>query len=464
MSASDTSLSSQQGSSQHQIRILLWIGFGGLLLLLSILGLSAISFLYQIEIRQEKIRKVYVDRDRTLEKLRSNIYLSGTYVRDFLLDTSESLAQAHKTQFLDTQHKIQSAITEYRHLVRTNEREVFEQFRKELDSYFAALTSALTWSPKQRHEQGYVFMQDEVLPRRTTAIGLADRIQQLSEKELEQSSEAMGDLFSSFRLKLLLLLVLAVFSGIGLTAATLYRHLTLERESAQRFQEVLKAREELQKLSAELVSAQETERRRLSRELHDEVGQVLSAMVLTLENIRLSITENNLHKAFQELAALQDMITRNVSVIRNISLLLRPTMLDDLGLLPALRWLAREVTRAGNIQVNVAAGEFPDELPEEHRTCVYRAVQEAVRNATRHSNARQVRIYVAEEHGWLRVSVQDDGKGFDPSQEKGLGMLGMEERVTRLGGLLSVGSERGRGTMVSFELPLPHVLSRSSRQ
>src|SRR5207244_2159106 len=111
----------------------------------------------------------------------------------------------------------------------------------------------------------------------------------------------------------------------------------------------------------------------------------------------------------------------------------------------------------------VAADDCPDDLPEEHRTCVYRVVQEAVRNASRHSGARHVRIYVERDGQRLRVSVQDDGKGFDPAREKGVGVLGMEERVIRLGGLLAVDSERGRGTIVSFELPLPDQVTRPLR-
>jgi signal transduction histidine kinase len=142
-------------------------------------------------------------------------------------------------------------------------------------------------------------------------------------------------------------------------------------------------------------------------------------------------------------------------MVRNIALLLRPSMLDDLGLMPALKWLAREVSRTSGLQVDVAAEDCPDDLPEEHRTCVYRVVQEAVRNASRHSGARQVRIYVQRKSRSLRVSVQDDGKGFDPSQEKGIGILGIEERVAHLGGILTVDSERGRGAIVSFEIPLP---------
>jgi signal transduction histidine kinase len=153
------------------------------------------------------------------------------------------------------------------------------------------------------------------------------------------------------------------------------------------------------------------------------------------------------------------MTQRNASVVRNISLLLRPTMLDDLGLIPALRWLAREVSRTGSMEVDLMAEPFVDDLPDEHRTCVFRIVQEAVRNAARHSGASQVRIYIEERMeenaASLRLSVQDDGKGFDPSQERGLGILGMQERVMRLGGTFEVDSRPGRGTIITFGLPLP---------
>jgi signal transduction histidine kinase len=279
----------------------------------------------------------------------------------------------------------------------------------------------------------------------------------MSEKQLEVSSAAVSELFSSFRAKLLVLLILTVAAGVALASITLWRLFRLENEASDRFEEIVKARRELEHLSAELLSAQETERRKIARELHDEVGQVLSAMMLGLGNLRSAIDANNATEALRHLQLLQDMTERNASVVRNISLLLRPTMLDDLGLVAALKWLAREVSRTTSLQVEVAAVDCPDELPEEHRTCVYRVVQEAVRNASRHSGARQVRISVRQQTNSLRVSVQDDGKGFDPGQETGLGILGMQERVLLMGGVLHVDSERGRGAIVRFELPLVQV-------
>lgn len=430
---------------------------------MGILGVSAVSFLYQIEIRQEQIRRDYVERDRTLEKLRSSIYLSGTYVRDFLLDASESVAARHRGRFLDTRREIENGLAEYRRLARPAEREAFQQLDRNVTDYLDTIAPALDWTPEQRQQRGYAFIEQEVLPRRMMAVGLADQIQQLTDKQLEVSSQAVSDLFASFRVKLLGLLVLTILTGVLLAGITLLRLLRLENQSERRFEEILHAQAELKRLSSELVSAQENERRSISRELHDEVGQVLSAMMLGLGNLRSSLRNGNMAEALRQLDIVQDMTQRNVSVVRNISLLLRPTMLDDLGLVPALKWLAREVSRTGSLQVEVVADDCPDDLGEDHRTCIFRVVQEAVRNSARHSGARQVRISVERGQEKVRVSVQDDGKGFNPADETGLGLLGMQERVVRLGGKLSIISEPGRGTLVSFELPVPEDLSSPVR-
>src|SRR3954454_18435292 len=119
MSSTESVLTLRQGSSHRQTRIFLFAGFGGLLLLLGIVGLSAISSMYQIELREEKIRQDYVVRDRALENLRSNIYVAGTSIRDFLLATSDSVAALHRSQFLDRRHQIEAELDDYRKLVTT---------------------------------------------------------------------------------------------------------------------------------------------------------------------------------------------------------------------------------------------------------------------------------------------------------------------------------------------------------
>jgi signal transduction histidine kinase len=395
-----------------------------------------------------------------LQSLRSEIYTSGTHIRDFLLDTNDALAIEHREQFLDTQHKIEEGTAEYRSLLRDSGTEPFRRFSKELGAYMATIAPVLSWTMAERHARASSFVQDELLPRRMSAIGLADRLQHISEEQLDSGSAAVSSLLSAFRVKLMLLLLLAVSAGMAFAAVALWRLLHLERESQLSFNQVVSAREELKRLSAELVSAQESERRRISRELHDEVGQVLSAIMLGLGNLRSAVKDNNGGEVLRQLQLVEDMTERNASVVRNISLLLRPTMLDDLGLVPALKWYARETSRAGHMSVDVVSDSFDDDLPEEHRTCVFRIVQEAVRNAARHSGAHQVRIRIQgiqdrEKPGAISLSVQDDGKGFDPLLEAGLGILGMRERVSRLGGTLEVNSRSGSGTILTVSLPVP---------
>jgi len=463
MSASRSPLlTARHGSANRQTKIALFAGFGGLLVLMCVLGLSAISFLSQIKVREEKIRRDYVNRDQVLQNLRSDIYTSGTYVRDFLLDTNDAFAAGHREQFLKTQRKLQNEVAEYHRLIATGDSGPVEEFATELAVYMKALAPVMTWNAEKRRARAYAFMQDELSPRRMSALSLADNIQQISEKQLEQNSAAVSVMLSSFRAKLLLLLVLAVASGLTLAGVALWRLLSLERESQHRFAEVVGTREELKRLSTELVSAQESERRKISRELHDEVGQVLSAIMLGLGNLRSALGGGNSVEAFRQLQLVEDMTQRNASVVRNIALMLRPTMLDDLGLIPALKWLARELSRTGSMAVDVVVESFVDDIPEEQRTCVFRVVQEALRNSARHSGAVEARVFVSEENGFLRLSVQDNGKGFTPSLETGLGILGMQERVLSLSGTMELDSKPGRGTTLTFNLPLPPA-ERSGR-
>jgi len=216
----------------------------------------------------------------------------------------------------------------------------------------------------------------------------------------------------------------------------------------------------LQELSARLVRAQEDERRALSRELHDEVSQAFSAILMEIDNL-LDLEQPA--SVRPRLQMVRNLATRGVDVTRNMSLLLRPSMLDDFGLIPALRWLARDVSRRTGLRVQVEAPEAADELPDEHRTCIFRLVQEALNNVARHAQARNVQITVATEPSRVSVRIQDDGAGFDTRWVRGLGLLGMEERVRHVGGHFSVDSQAGRGTVLNAELPLAAIVTGETK-
>jgi len=128
-------------------------------------------------------------------------------------------------------------------------------------------------------------------------------------------------------------------------------------------------------------------------------------------------------------------------------------MLDDLGLVPALRWQAREVSKRTGLRVKVSAEGVSEDLPEGHKTCIYRIVQESLHNCAQHAEATTVRVSVHQEPERILLSIQDDGKGFHAGQDRGLGLLGMQERASHLGGAFSVETRPGQGTSVSVMLP-----------
>jgi signal transduction histidine kinase len=440
--------------SGSQIRRLLLVGFGGVLVLLAFTSLNALSVLSKIQNRNESIRRDYVNRDSILEQLRSDIYLSGTYVRDLLFEQDPKLANEHRRELETARVRIDSMIAAYDRILQGDERKSFQQFTGEVATYFDSLRPALQWDARQRRELGYAFMKNSLLPRRMVIVRLADRIGEVNQHQMEAGNRQVASLFSSFRRLLLVLLVLTLVCGSLLAAGSIYRILRLERLSAVRFDEVAQARAVLQELSARLIAVQESERRALSRELHDEVGQSLSALLLGIDNVAAAITPDTNPEARSQLHDLRRLGEQTVATVRDMSLLLRPSMLDDLGLLPALQWQAREVSRTKNLNVQVQADPLPDELSDEYRTCIYRIVQEALHNTARHARAKNVQVRLSCSGANLRLVIRDDGQGFVPEQEKGLGLLGMEERVSFLKGSFRIESSQGVGTTVTVELPL----------
>jgi signal transduction histidine kinase len=243
--------------------------------------------------------------------------------------------------------------------------------------------------------------------------------------------------------------------GVLLATFASLRILRLEREAASRYNDMAAARLELRELSARLVQAQEEERRSISRELHDEVGQSLSAVLVGLGNLTAGVPDDFKAHMDAQVKRLRGLAESSLSAIRNMCLLLRPSMLDDLGLLPALQWHAREIKRQNGILVSIASDEIDEStLSDEQKTCMYRITQEALNNACRHANPREIRVTVRQELSVLSVVVQDDGCGFDPHRDRGLGIIGMQERVERLGGTFGIASANSYGTSVAFTLPL----------
>jgi signal transduction histidine kinase len=450
---SETPTSVNAISTRPQQRLLLWIGLGGLLTLLITLGISAVSFLRTIESRHESIRADFLARMQVLVELRNNVYRSGTRVHDFLLDEPTSADRA-RLDILASRQRIEALEDEYARALRPEERDLFLSLRREVDIYFAAVIPVLDWTPADRERKVDVFVRDELHPRRSVMLRIADEIESLNAQDMDRNAADTKSLFVNYRRLLLALVSVTFVIGCVLALFSMWRMGRLENESETRFRQVEHAKAQLQALSITLVDAQESERRRLARELHDEVGQGLWAMVLGLGNATAALEHRQLDDVDAQLGVVRRIADELVRSVRNLALLLRPSVLDDLGLIPAIKWLGREIARTSDLHVDVLASGVPDDLREEYRTCVYRVVQEALHNCQRHAAATKAEVRIEQTHAVLHLTVTDDGGGFEPSQVRGLGLLGMEERVAHLGGIWRMRSSLGAGTVIDVQLPL----------
>jgi len=262
------------------------------------------------------------------------------------------------------------------------------------------------------------------------------------------------------------LLLLLTFAGVVNCCAgycALWHAAALERHAETSTAEAERVRRELRQLSARLIETEEEAKRRLSRELHDEIGQALALLQIEISQARKMLPARPA-AASDCLQRAEKTAERAVETIRNISVLLRPALLDDLGLVPALRSQLDDFLRRSGMEGQFSAEGVAAELPETVETCVFRTVQEALHNCEKHSGAGKVRVSVRQLSGSLVAEIEDDGRGFALDRQRtpagtGLGLLGMRERVAAAGGTLAIDSTPGRGARIAIHIPLPPKVS-----
>jgi len=439
-------------SVHHRALILPAGGFGILVLLIFITGLGVVSratlLFREVSTINTNFRQLSLD----LERLRSDVFLAGSYARDQLFDADSDSIEDRRNRFLQARSTVEARLIAVSQNVGPEQRAEFDQVRMEIEAYWklaeAVFNDADGETPSVRE------LQRELTLRRNSVLAILATIGSINESAVEERQHeietAQDDLIRyTWRMILvssLLGLVVAVAAGYG-------NHL-LQKQANQQRSRIKHAEQELRSLSSQLVHAQEQERRAISRELHDEVGQTLTGLGIELANLE-HLREGPQSEYRSHLADAKRLTEETLRTVRDIAMGLRPSMLDDSGIVPAVRWQASELSRRTGTPVELQIeGDF-DGLGDEGRTCLYRVVQEALTNCARHAEATAIQITMQGKNECVCLSVRDDGLGFDTNRVRtGLGLVGIEERVKKLGGSLAVSSWPNRGTLLHVEIPL----------
>ena len=431
------------------------LALGALLLLIVAAVLESSRRAQALFSRLDEVNARYHDVEGKLRRLRSDVNLSGIYVRDYLLDPDRERAAVYRRQIADYRRQNMVSFDELKGIAGTDPETVqrLATLRTGLIEYWEKLDPLFDWTPSEKLTQSSRFLREEVIPRRQAVLNLATEIEELNNASMASQRTEARVQQEGLRKDLITLLVFSLMLGIAVSVTTVIRLRRLERKSDEQRAAAEEAEGQMRQLSQQLVATQEAERTNLSRELHDHVGQMLTALRMELGGIdRIRVgDEQQVARAVAECRSLVDSMVRTV---RDLALGLRPSMLDDFGLQPALEWHVRDFTRRFGLPVHLSVNGDLNRLPDRHRTCVYRVVQEALTNCVRHAAAAAIRVTVTAHPDALDVTVVDDGIGFDVERHKpGLGLRGIEERARELGGQVEIRSVKGAGTSLLIRLP-----------
>jgi signal transduction histidine kinase len=427
---------------------------------LALLGLLALIFVSIMAARSkadaayaelDSLHARYLNVETRLRRVRANLQLSGILVRDYLLDINAPNAE-YRSRLMELRNDSARLLGELKPLVRDGDPVRYDSLRSELDDYWNSYGPIFEGMPEAER---YNFLQREVMPRRDAVMAISAEIETINNTNLIEQREEAAARQHELHEYLTRMLGASLFLGAIVAAAGVVRIQILERRSEQQHARTEQAEQEMRRLSNQLVKTQEEERKNLSRELHDELGQMLTA--LRMEVGRAERAQASGSPAFAAtMAESKALIEKMMRLVRDLAMGLRPSMLDDLGLEPALAWQTRDFARRYNVPVNLSVEGDLERLPDPHRTCVFRVVQEALTNCAKHSGATQIDISVVGLHDQLDVSVGDNGVGIArPTGHTGLGLTGIKERVKEMHGSASIQTKPGGGTVLHITLPIP---------
>ncbi|MBL8236565.1 MAG: sensor histidine kinase [Bryobacterales bacterium] len=402
--------------------------------------------------RQGTAYRRFIAQDDAITAIRRTIWLGGIYSRDYFLNPGPGGRQTFSARVEELRMAGDSALELLRSAAPERLRELgiesgFGEFIRELRQLE---TSQLGATPPPGD-----FIADVLVPRRLALLALFEDFRASIRQELVDAQTRFDEDRAVAARTLLILLSVTFILGVTVALISLRYAIRLEGERQRNYEAIALAKVELEHLSARLLEIQEQERRTLSQELHDEVGQTLTALRMEISQAIPVVADAGPR---ERLVRARQLAESTVQIVRDISLMLRPSLLDDLGLGPALQWQLERFSSRSGIQYRFAGADAGEDLPDAVKTCVFRIAQEALNNCEKYARASLLRVVLRQAADRVSLEVEDDGVGFSLDLRglplRGTGILGMKERAHNLGGTLAVESSPGEGTRIALILPV----------
>jgi signal transduction histidine kinase len=439
------------------IRAVVFIGFG----LITVLWLLA---WYQLSLQIGEARSRasatnmrHNNAQETLASIRARVLMASVAFRDVLLDPDPANTSGYRRQLDQAFREIDEMQRQYVPVTDSSRaREELALLRTEIDGYRSAMHEVLATDRRRWLAEARSLLSQRVTPRRDIVIAISEEVQTLNRSAYVQRQVEIADIYRSVQRTLWELLGLALAIGIGVAIVAVTYAGQLERRLRRQMAKDVELTGDLQELSAKLITVQEEERRYIARELHDEIGQALTAIKVELAYAQRSIDERG-----GPIDALQDVrsITDGaLNQVRDLSYLLHPAALDEFGLVAAVDSHMKTFGKRHNLLALLSHDHMSARLSAEVEAAAYRIIQEALTNVARHAHAKTCRVYLGLVNDALKIRIEDDGAGFDADavrsgERKGLGLIGIRERAAHLKGTVAFESTPGRGTCVIVDLP-----------
>lgn len=439
------------------IRSVMLSGFGLMLGLWLFAGYQVTERLQKVQRDGAAVSARYQQAQELLASVRTQVLVASVLLRDSLLDPDANAQADHRQAIERAYSGIDTLLTQYvPFLDSAAERERVGRLRAEIKEFRLASDEVLATDSTRWPSDARTLLR-RFMPKREAAIRVSDEVQALNRSAFIDQQRALTEMQSAMQRQVWTVfgIALAISLVIGWLAS---RHASwLERRLTEQHAREERISGDLQRLSARLVHAREEEQRRIARELHDEVGQALSAV-----KVELAVAERRIERisgARALLAEAQSSADSAIHSVRDLSHLLHPSVLDDLGLVAALDSLVTDFRRRHHIGVEFLHEGHDHRLQAETERAAYRIAQEALTNIARHAEATTGDVRLTTEPASLTLTIDDNGVGFDvadverPGKRRGLGLLSIRERVAGLGGTVRIESAPGSGSRIEVTLP-----------